>query len=67
MRQAEVNYNEAQAQRDFEDGFEAADFAEYEQLGAAEVARRMTAREAPFHQLNRQRTTAEAWLRQREA
>ncbi|HME20508.1 MAG TPA: hypothetical protein VKI44_03965 [Acetobacteraceae bacterium] len=61
MKQAHVD--DSAAQRDFDEGFHKDDFATFEELGAAEVERRLTAGAPPFHQNNRERASAEVWLR----
>ena len=53
------------AQQDFEEGFYEEDFAKFEEWGPAEVKRRLTAGEAPFHLHNRERASAEVWLRKK--
>lgn len=63
MKQAQVD--ESKDQQEFEEGFHKEDFAKFEELGPAEVKRRLTAREAPFHLHNRERESAEVWLRKK--
>ena len=63
MKQAHVD--DSKAQQEFEEGFHDEDFAKFEELGPAEVKRRLIAGEAPFQLLNRERASAEVWLENR--
>ena len=63
MTEADVHSSEAE--RAFDERFYGDDFAAFEKLGPDEVERRLTAREPPFHNLNRERASAAAWLRKK--
>lgn len=61
----QIKIDDSEAQRDFDEGFYEEDFAAFEELGQAEVERRLTAGEPPFHENNRQRESAAVWLRKK--
>ncbi len=61
----QTHVDDSQAQQEFEEGFHKEDFAKFEELGPAEVRRRLTAGEAPFHLRDRERASAEVWLENR--